>query len=346
MKSSPRAPRPALRRGALGATVASVALLLAACGSEDTPAAAGADTPAPAGAINVVATTNVYGAVVKAIGGDAVAVTSILDSPSADPHSYEATPEVALEISDAKLLVMNGGGYDDFATTLVESAKTKPLVLNAVDISGLDADGDHAESGTATDAPTGTPTADEHSDDDGHDHGSFNEHVFYDIDSMMKVGDRIAAELGTLDPAAAGTFTTNAKTFTAALTELKGKAAAIGAAHPGAAAIATEPVIGYLFQDAGITNVTPEAFSEAVENETDPSVANVADVTDLLKGGTVALLAQNTQTSGPVIDQVVAAAESAGVPVIGVTETLPEGVTDYVTWIGNTLDTLSAALDK
>jgi len=342
MKSLSSPARPT-RRGAhrtfLAATVTAAAVLLTACGSDDTPVSAPVPTgTAAAGAatITVVATTNVYGAIAKAIGGDAVAVTSILDSPSADPHSYEATPEVALEISDAQILVMNGGGYDDFADTLVGAAKNKPLVINAVDVSGLDADeaGDDAH---PSDGTTG---------EDAHDHGDFNEHVFYDLDSMMKLGDTLAAELGTLDPSVAATFTANAKTFSTALTGLKTKAAAIGTAHPGTSAIATEPVVGYLFEDAGISNVTPEAFSEAVENETDPSVADVADVTDLLKGGTVGVLAQNTQTSGPVIDQVVAAAEAAGVPVIGVTETLPEGVTDYVTWIGSTLDTLSAALDK
>lgn len=331
----------ASRRTTLLAAASAAVLTLAACGSDPAPEPAAAGTPA--GAITVVTTTNVYAAVVTAVGGDAVAVTAVLDSPAADPHSFEATPQVALEISDAQLVLMNGGGYDDFMTTMLDAAANKPLVINAVDVSGLAGEEGHDhddETGAATASAEATTA------DDGHDHGEFNEHVFYDLDSMIKVSHEIAHELAELDAAKAATFEANADTFAAKLGELKTKAAAIGAAHPGAQAIATEPVLGYLLEDAGISNVTPEAFSEAVENETDPSVADVADVEALLDGGTVGVLAQNTQTSGPVIEQVVSAAEKAGVPVVGVTETFPEGVSDYVTWIDNTLTSLSAALDS
>ena len=103
--------------GAVAALSAAAALLLTGCGSGAAPAAPAATTKLP-----VVTTTNVYGSIAAAIGGDRVAVTSLVNDPSADPHSFEATPADATKVADARIVVMNGGGYDDFATKLAESA--------------------------------------------------------------------------------------------------------------------------------------------------------------------------------------------------------------------------------
>jgi zinc/manganese transport system substrate-binding protein len=108
--------------------------------------------------------------------------------------------------------------------------------------------------------------------------------------------------------------------------------------------VATEPVPGYLVEALGFTDLTPPSFSEAVDAESEVSVKDLADTETLLSSGTAALLFNNTQTAGPVTDQLVAAAESAGVGVVGVTETLPPGVPDYVTWMRDTLSAVSAAL--
>jgi hypothetical protein len=75
-----------------------------------------------AGKIRVVASTNVWGRVLAAVGGDKVAVTSIINNPSADPHSYHTTAEDGLVAQNAKLLLGNGGGYDDFFTKLAAQA--------------------------------------------------------------------------------------------------------------------------------------------------------------------------------------------------------------------------------
>ena len=66
------------------------------------------------GVVKVLATTNVWGDIAKQLGGDWVEVTVILDDPMQDPHSYEASARDQLAVNDAELIVMNGGGYDDF----------------------------------------------------------------------------------------------------------------------------------------------------------------------------------------------------------------------------------------
>ncbi|MCL2668250.1 MAG: zinc ABC transporter substrate-binding protein, partial [Micrococcales bacterium] len=78
------------------------------------------------GKISVVTSTNVWGDVVAQVGGDLVDVTSIVSDPSADPHSYEGSARVQLALSKADLVVVNGGGYDDYATTMLDGLSSAP----------------------------------------------------------------------------------------------------------------------------------------------------------------------------------------------------------------------------
>src|SRR5262249_5736035 len=83
----------------------------------------GCGAPAPtANKIGVVATTDVYGSVASAVGGDHVKVTSIVHSPETAPHQYEVTPADVTAVADATLLIANGGGYDDFAGKLARAS--------------------------------------------------------------------------------------------------------------------------------------------------------------------------------------------------------------------------------
>jgi zinc/manganese transport system substrate-binding protein len=296
-------------------TTAAAVLGLAACGSSpDSPASPA--TPAAGDPIPVLASTDVWGSVVAAVGGDRVTVTSLIDGPSADPHEYESTPADAAAVARAKLVVVNGGGYDDFATKLVETAGTNPPVLDAVALSGLD---------------TGQ--------------GELNEHVWYSLPAVDKVADAIAADLGRTSPADAATFTANAQRFHADVAGLQQKVDALKAAHGGARIAVTEPVPLYLTEAAGLQNATPEEFSEAVEEGNDPPAAVLAATLAVVEGpDKVTALVANAQTESPSTRKVEDAARAAGVPVVPVSETLPEGVGSYVAWQSAQLDALTKAL--
>jgi zinc/manganese transport system substrate-binding protein len=294
--------------------------VLAGCGSSP---AAGPAAGEPA--VRVVASTNVYGSIVRAVGGDRVAVTSVIDSPDADPHEYEATPADAAAVNAAKLVVVNGGGYDDFATELVDAASTKPTVVDVVELSGL--------------RPAPGPAA-------GGDAPEFNEHVWYSLPTVEKLADRLAADLGTADPGGAATYTANAAAFKRGIDGLEAKLAAIKAAHGGDQVAVTEPVPLYVVQDAGLVDATPEEFSEAAEEGTDPSAAVLEETLQLFTARTVRALLPNAQTESPSTQQVEQAAVGAGIPVVPVTETLPPGVDDYVVWQTRQIDALAGALDK
>src|SRR4051794_17803579 len=100
--------RPAARP--LMAALAGLGLLLTACGTTT----GSARDSAGDGVVEVVASTSVYGDIVRSIGGDKVRVSSVIARTSQDPHSYEATTQDKLAVSKAGLVVENGGGYDTF----------------------------------------------------------------------------------------------------------------------------------------------------------------------------------------------------------------------------------------
>jgi len=298
-------------RNALVGTLAVVSL--AACGTT-TPSA-------DSGKIQVVASTNVWGSVVKAVGGDEVEVKALLDDPAADPHSYESKPADAALVKDAKLVVFNGGGYDDFFAKLITSDATKK-------VEAFPLRDNHAE------PQTGAPDA------DGHDH-SVNEHVWYDLHTVQAVAEAAANELGAIAPEKKTTFEKNTADFTTKLEELEKKVAGIGKDRKVAS---TEPIAHYLIDESGAEDVTPEAFSKAIEEESDVPAAALASMNQLVESKQVNVLVENTQTENQVTKSVVEKARAAGVPVVAVTETLPEGVTGYLDWMSKQVDALTQAL--
>ncbi|QFZ16372.1 metal ABC transporter solute-binding protein, Zn/Mn family [Saccharothrix syringae] len=310
-----------VRNAMLGAVAAMTAVALTACGDRGAPAA-------DDGRIKVVASTNVWGSVVQAVGGDAVEVTSIIDDPSGDPHSYESRPADVAAVRDADLVVFNGGGYDDFFATLLGPETEGARKIEAFPLSGKAADHDHAE-----EEPAG---------EEGHDHDhAVNEHVWYDFGTVQRVAEQAAADLGAIAPDKKAAFEANAKDLGAGLDELTARIEGRGA---GRKVVQTEPVAHYLLDAAGVEDVTPESFADAVEQETDVPAAALAEVLTLVERKQVAALVNNAQTENAATGQVVEKARSAGLPVVEVTETLPEGATGYLDWMTKQVDSLAGAL--
>ncbi|MEV0636562.1 zinc ABC transporter substrate-binding protein [Streptomyces sp. NPDC050619] len=293
--------------------------LLTGCGnsSDSGSGGSGSQSPVSSSAIPVVASTNVYGDIVEQIGGSKVDVTSVISDPDQDPHSYEANTQNQLALSKAKVVIENGGGYDDFIDRMLKSSNSSAEVINAVKVSGKT-------------APKG---------------GELNEHVWYDFPTVAKIADSMAAALGKADPGAAATFTKNADAFKAKLKPLEAKEAQIKKAHGGEAVAITEPVPLYMIDASGLVDKTPAAFSEAIEEGDDVSPKILQDTLALFSGKEVKALVYNQQTSGPQTEKSEAAAKAAGIPVVPVTETLPQGK-DYLGWMTANVDALAGALDK
>lgn len=287
------------------AAVATV-LVTAGCGSNGSRGG---------GALRVVAAENVYGDLVRQIGGAHVEVTSILSDPNADPHLFEPGTRNALAVSQASLVIQNGVGYDAFMSRLERASPSKSRALVTIaDVLGIH----------GTDA---------------------NPHLWYDVPALPKIAAAIAAGLERQDPANAPSYRRGLTRFDASLAPLQREVAAIKASFAGRAVAYTEPVPGYLLSAAGLRNVAPEAFTRAIEDGTEPSPSAVATMTALATDHKIRALLYNTQAISPITTRIRDAARAAGIPIVGVTETLPSGRT-FQAWQLDQAQALQRALAR
>ncbi len=290
-----------LRLTRVAGAVAALALALTACGTASSDSTDG--KPA------VVASTDVYGAIAKAVAGDDASVTSLFANPTGDPHEFEPSAQDTLKVKKAAVLVYNGGHYDAYMEQAAEGAAAAKV--DAV----------------ALQDPKGE-----------------NEHVFYDLPTMQKVATAVAKALAEKDAEHRAGYESRAAAFGTKLDTVIGQARAIGHANPGAKIAATEPVAGYLLTLAGLTDVAPARYTAAIESGTDPAPAEIAAANALVSGKQVRAVVLNAQTESPVTAALAKTADTAGVPVVKVTESLPAGVDDYIAWQAGNVKALSDAL--
>jgi zinc/manganese transport system substrate-binding protein len=335
--------RPALR--ALTAVTGAVGLALAAaCGASagSQPGTGGSATASAHAAppLPVVTSTNVWADVARQIGGDRVSVRALITEPSQDPHSFQPSGRDELAVSRAAVIIQNGGGYDDVMSMMVDAVDSTATVVTAV--AAAQAVLAQGPAGTRETGPTGEAAHDPAADESS---GETNEHIWYDLDAVSAVAARIADAFASLDPDAASQFQRNLHDFQAGLAPLRRAIEQIRQRHRGAPVAITEPLPVYLVEAAGLTNVTPPEFSEALEEGIDVTPSVLSDTVALFTRQKVKVLLYNEQSTSPQSDQVLAAAKDNGVPVVPVTETLPAGQ-HYAGWMRGTIDTLARALDR
>jgi zinc/manganese transport system substrate-binding protein len=295
-----------IRVGVVSAALPVAAILLASgCSSASPSAAAGgtaSGSTASSSMLTAIGAENEYADVIGQVGGKYVHAEAILSNPNTDPHTFEASPSVAHEISQARLIVQNGAGYDDWATTM-ENAVPDPgrKVINVQKLLGL-------------------PDS------------AANPHLWYKPATMPAVARAIAAGLAAIQPAHAAYFTANAARFTASLGAWNQALAQFKARYPDTPVATTEPVADYLLQAAGTVNLTPWAFQADVMNGTDPSAQNVAVQKSLFTGHKVKIFLYNQQVTDSLTESYINLAHASGIPVVGVYETMPAGY-DYQSWM-------------
>ena len=208
------------------------------------------------GEIKIVASTNIWASIsVEALGKDVATAHALIYNINRDPHSFEASARDQLVINQAEIVVMNGGGYDDFMTTLVAAADNKPTLINAVDVVGTREDG--------------------------------NEHVWLDIDRVREFGATLNAQVAAAYPDLAEKLAANLAVFNANIDALAAKQAELKAKANGAKVIQTEALVSYLLEDTGFTDATPAEMAEAVEEERDIPPLAMQEVQQLIDAGEI-----------------------------------------------------------
>jgi zinc/manganese transport system substrate-binding protein len=287
------------RRAVVGTLTALMALLpvfAAACTSS------GAGSVAP-GVITAIGAENEYANVLSQVGGRYVSVTSILNNPNTDPHTFEASPSVAEEVSSAQLIVQNGVGYDSFMNK-IESASpnSKRKVIVVQQILGL---------------PDNTP----------------NPHLWYDPRTMPAAAKAMVAALSEIEPSHAAYFQANLVRFDDSLAPWFHAIATFKSDYPGTPVATTEPVADYVLEAMGMDNLTPFVFQADIMNGVDPAPQDISLERGLFTNRTVKVFCYNQQVVDALTSSIRASAVQAGIPVVGVYETMPTPGYDYQTWM-------------
>jgi zinc/manganese transport system substrate-binding protein len=293
---------------------AAVTSSVAACGG-GTPSSSTRTSGTSAGAkLAVVATINAWGSIATQLGGDRVQETSIITNPDTDPHDYEPSAADARTVSDAKVVVENGIGYDSWADKLLASSpNSQRTVVNVGDTVGV------AEGG--------------------------NPHQWYSPDSVAKVVDAITAAYKKADPNDAGYFDQQRQQFlNQGLSNYEGLIANIKANYAGTPVGASESIFSPLSDALGLNLITPPAFLKAISEGTDPSPADKATVDQQISTKAIKVYVFNSQNSTPDVQAQADAAKQRGIPVATVTETLTPANASFQDWQSSQLSGLADAL--
>jgi zinc/manganese transport system substrate-binding protein len=277
------------------AIIIAMALLAGACGTST-----GSNRP---GVINAIGTENQYADVLSQIGGKYVDVSSILNNPNTDPHTFEASPRIAEEVSNAQLIVQNGVGYDTFMNKIesaTQSSERKILVVQ--NLLGL---------------PDSTS----------------NPHLWYSPKTMPVVAKAMAAALTALQPSHKAYFESNLVLFDNSLKPWLDAIAAFKARYGGTPVATTEPVADYLLEAMGMRNLTPFVFQADIMNGVDPAPQDVTLENGFFSKHLVKVFCYNQQVVDALTTSIRQNAQSAGIPVVGVYETMPTPGYDYQTWM-------------
>ena len=273
-------------------------LAVAGCGA----IAAGAPTP-KAGQILAVGAENEYENVISQIGGRYVAVGAIENNPNTDPHTFEASPSVALEVASARLIVQNGVGYDTYMNKIEEASPSSSRKI--IDVQTL----------------LGLPDS------------TANPHLWYLPRTMPAVAQELVKDLSAIQPAHAAYFAANAKKFDASLQPWFAALKAFAAKYPGTPVATTEPVGDYMLQAAGTVNLTPFTFQADIMNGVDPSPQDVTLQNGLFSGHKVKVFLYNQQVTDSLTQELLTKAHQDRIPVVGVYETMPVPGYDYQSWM-------------
>lgn len=285
--------------------LASVGMLasVAACGS-------GQSTSEKNGTIEVAASVNQWGTVAKALGGDNVNVTSIINSTNVDAHDYEPTTSDIAKLQKAQVIIVNGAGYDAWAVKAAQTANA--IIVNAAEIGGVN-DGE-------------------------------NPHVWFSADVRKAVAQAITEAYEQADAAKKNDFDKMNDQWTAEENNVESKIAEVKQKTDGLAYAATESVASYLAEDMGLADATPSGYARATANESEPTPTDIKQFTDALKAGEIKLLVVNTQEESELTGKITDAAKSVEVPMVELTEQMPEQYDSLTAWMEGLVDAFSQAI--
>ena len=244
-------------------------------------------------------------------------MSSIIVNPDTDPHSYEPTAADARTMAGARLAIVNGIGYDEWAPKLLEASPAEGdgsrVVLNVGDVLGLK-DGE-------------------------------NPHQWYSPASVRRVVGEIVADYDRLDPANAGYYAAREKAFeTESLARYDRLRAQIRARYAGTPVGYSESIFRPLGEDLGLKLMTPYGFAKAIAEGGEVTAQDKRTVDEQAEARRVKVWVFNSQNVTPDVQRVNEIARAQGIPIATVTETLSPAGDTFEQWQAAQLEGLMRAL--
>jgi len=248
-------------------------LVVAACGGGSVPTG----SVDPGGQLKVVTTSTVFADLIRNVGGDRVAVTSLVPR-GVDVHTYQATPVDLRAVASADLFVMNGLGLDDWLEKTIRSASNgAPIVKLAVDLEGVVL------------LPGETPAAQ-------------NPHLWMDVAYATLYATRIAARLQEMDTTHAAQIAVTSAAYVEQLADLDvWVREQIGTVPAGDRQFVTfHDALPYFARAYGLTvvGVAVEAPGQ------DPSAGEIAALIDAIRATGVKAIFSEDQFPTTLVDQI------------------------------------------
>jgi zinc/manganese transport system substrate-binding protein len=299
-------------RGLAAASMIVLATALADCGRSGPPSAGAARQTR----VQVVAAENFWGSIAAQLAGDRATVHSIIVNPNADPHSYEPTAQDARTMAGANIAIVNGLGYDNWASQLLgASPQGGRLLLNVGDLLGLK---------------------------DG-----ANAHRWYFPKDVYAVIDRILADYVRLDPGNAAYFTAQKQRLeNVSMARYNRLRAEIRARYSGVPVGYSESIFEGLGEDLGLRLLTPYTFAKAIAEGTDVTAADKETVDDQARRRQIKVWVFNSQNVTPDVQRVNQIAAQQQIPVATITETLSPASLNFEQWQVAQLEGLKRALHR
>lgn len=260
--------------GIVRVVVLGIALAAAACGPF------GSASPGQGGRLEVVTTSTVFGDMIENVGGELVAVTSLVPR-HADVHTFEPKPADLRTVTGARLIFMNGLGLDDWLRETIANAAAAgtPLVELAVDLPGVEL----------------LP---------GEDAGTQNPHLWMAVPYAIRYVDRIETALARADPANAGAYGEQADLYRLRLEALDARVLSRIATIPRAdrKLVTFHDAFPYFAREYGL-----EVVGVAVDAPgQDPSAGEIAALIEAIRASGVKAIFSEAQFPTRLVDQLAA----------------------------------------
>jgi len=192
--------------------------------------------------VRVVATFSILADLANNVGGDRVQVVSLV-GPNGDGHAYSPSPSDAKRLADAKLVLVNGLGFEGWIDRLVKASGTKAAV--AMVSKGI--------------KPRRMV--------DEHDHGNVDPHAWQSVANAKEYVANIRDALVGVDPAGKSAYEANASAYLAKLDTLEREIKEAIAAIPAARRkiITTHDAFGYFGAAYDMQFIAPQGVSTEAE---------------------------------------------------------------------------------